>query len=273
MNLEDHAGDIVRKAREAAGLPADQAAALAGLSSAELGSLEKTGVATGPVNYSALAPRIGLDGAKLETIAAGWTPEPIDLSAWREFRVITTTEQGNTVNCYLAWDQATREAALFDTGWAAEPVLALIRKNGLDLRHLFITHTHSDHIAALQPIREAFPQARLHSSSKKAPHDQRNRQDDVIQLGALRITNRETPGHAEDGATYVIENFPDNAPCVAVVGDCIFAGSMGKGFQSTELLREVVRTKILTLPEHTLICAGHGPVTTVGQEKRHNPFF
>ncbi|HYE30088.1 MAG TPA: MBL fold metallo-hydrolase [Methylomirabilota bacterium] len=271
MNLEDHAGDIVRKAREAAGLTREAAATLAGVTPAALEAFEKSG--SGQFNLAGLAPRIGLTAQKLEGILKGWSPAPVDLSLWRELRVISTTEEGNTVNCYLVWDEVTREAALFDTGWHADQILALCRENQLELKHLFITHTHRDHIAALQPIREAFPKIRLHSSSKNAPVDQRNRNNDFIHLGSLRITNRETPGHAEDGVTYIIGNFPEDAAGVAIVGDCIFAGSMGTGFQSTDVLKESVRSKILNLPPDTLLCPGHGPLTTVRQELANNPFF
>jgi len=171
------------------------------------------------------------------------------------------------------WDEITREAALFDTGWDLAPIDALVQENQLELRHLFLTHSHEDHIAALAPIRERYPKIRLHSNIKGAPPDQRNRANDFIHLGNLRITNRETPGHAEDGVTYIVGNFPEDAPNAAIVGDCIFAGSIGRGFVSTELLKQKIREQIFTLPPDTLICPGHGPLTTVRQEKENNPFF
>ena len=103
--------------------------------------------------------------------------------------------------------------------------------------------------------------------------DQRNRPNDFIHLGSLRITHRETPGHAEDGVTYVVGTWPEDAPHVAIVGDAIFAASMGRGNQSWDLARQKVREQILSLPPETLICPGHGPLTTVAEEKEHNPFF
>ena len=87
------------------------------------------------------------------------------------------------------------------------------------------------------------------------------------------MTSRLTPGHAGDGVTYVIENWQGDAPAVAVVGDAIFAGSMGKDFRTPELAQAKVREEILSLPEETLICPGHGPLTTVGEQRLHNPFF
>ncbi len=263
----------MRKARNMSRVTPEPAAQAAGLTVEQLEQLEQSGQAAKNANYIALGKAIGLDGAKLEGIAKGWLPAPKDLSTWRELRCISTEGGGMAVNCYLVWDEVSREAALFDTGWQTGPAQKIIADNQLQLRHIFITHTHEDHVAALSELRQAFPKARLHSSSRSAPVDQRNRANDFIHLGSLRITNRDTPGHAEDGTTYIIGTWPDDAPHVAIVGDAVFAGSMGRGNQSWDLARQKVREQILTLPPETLICPGHGPLTTVAEEKAHNPFF
>lgn len=272
MNLEDHFGDIVRKARLMTNVSADAAAQAAGWTEAELSAVEETGKISGQPNFSALAQLIGLKAAKLQKIANGWLPAETDLSKWVELRQITTTKD-YAVNCYLVWDEITREAALFDTGWNAEPVFKVVEENDLQLKHLFITHTHEDHIAAMGAIREKFPKIHLHTNSKTAPPQHRNRANDFVHLGSLRITNRETPGHAEDGVTYIVGNWPEDAPHVAIVGDAIFAGSIGRGNRSWDLAKEKVRENIFSLPAETLICPGHGPTTTVEQEKANNPFF
>src|SRR5688572_21693231 len=103
MLLEDHAGDIVRKAREAAGLSREEAAKLAGVLTADFEKFEKTGATQ--ISFGALAPKISLSASKLEQIAKGWTPAPVDLSLWRELRTISTTQGGNAVNCYIVWDE------------------------------------------------------------------------------------------------------------------------------------------------------------------------
>jgi glyoxylase-like metal-dependent hydrolase (beta-lactamase superfamily II) len=271
--MEDHLGDILGKGRAASGVEASAAARAAGLTPAEWNALEQTGLPPKPLPFALLGPLLGLDAAKLERIAQGWQPAPADLSLWRELRLITTTAAGNSVNCYLAWDEVSREAALFDTGWDAAPVLRMLRENSLVLRHVFLTHLHQDHVAALGEIQESFPKIRLHSNSKTAPVQNRNRPDDFLHLGSLRVTNRDTPGHAEEGVSYIIGNWPDDAPHVAVVGDALFAGSIGRGNQSWDLARQKVRAQIFSLPPDTLLCPGHGPLTTVAQEKAHNPFF
>jgi hydroxyacylglutathione hydrolase len=273
MNLEDHLGDIICKARAMSGVSAATAAAAAGIPQTELYGLEATGQTARRPDFTALANLIGLNPAKLEAVAKGWHPGEPDLSLWHELRVFTTAGEGLTVNCYLVWDEVTRDAALFDTGLDAKPVLDCIAAEQLQLRHIFITHSHWDHVQALPKIREAWPKARVHSGSKNAPVDQRNKSSEIVPLGGLRVTHRETPGHAEDGVTYLVGNWQEDAPHVAIVGDAIFAGSIGRGNQSWDLARQKVREQILTLPAETLICPGHGPLTTVAEEKANNPFF
>jgi hydroxyacylglutathione hydrolase len=273
MNLEDHAGDIIRKARAMSGVSVPAAAGAAGISETELAALEETGRTDRRPNFAALANLLGLNPPRLEGIVSGWLPAQKDLSRWRELRVFTTAAEGMTVNCYLVWDEVTRDAALFDTGLDAKPILDCLIENQLQLRHIFITHSHWDHVEALPKIRAAWPKARVHAGSPNAPADQRNQPNEIVPLGGLRVTHRETPGHAEDGVTCLVGNWPENAPPVAIVGDAIFAGSIGRGNQSWDLARQKVREQILTLPPDTLLCPGHGPLTTVAEEKAHNPFF
>ena len=254
-------------------LSAAAVAATAGISEADLTAFEATGSPAGKMNFTALARAVGLDPEKFEAVANGWVPTPKALANWRELRQFTTAGEGLTVNSYLVWDAVTREAALFDTGIDAQPVLDCIAAEGLSLRHIFITHSHWDHIDALPEFRAAWPEARLHSNIKKVPASQRNQPVETIPLGGLRIAHRSTPGHAEDGVTYLISHWPGAAPLVAVVGDTIFAGSMGGGNGQWELAKQKIQAEILSLPPATLLCPGHGPLTTVAEEKAHNPFF
>ncbi|MCI0534176.1 MAG: MBL fold metallo-hydrolase [Verrucomicrobiales bacterium] len=273
MSLEDTLGDILRKARQATNVSTEAAAQAAAVPVPEYVLVENSGMLPPKLNLIALATLLDLHPQKLERLASGWLPSVPDLSLWRELRQVTTAGPSYSVHCYLIWDEVTREAALFDTGFDAAPVFELIDKNQLQLKHLFITHTHEDHVAALASIRGKFPKVKLHSNSKHAPVDQRNRANDFIHLGSLRITNRDTPGHAEDGVTYIVGNFPEDAPSAAIVGDAIFAGSMGGAMAQAALAKQKIRDQIFSLPPETLICPGHGPLTTVAQEKANNPFF
>ncbi|HLZ53434.1 MAG TPA: MBL fold metallo-hydrolase, partial [Verrucomicrobiae bacterium] len=180
VNLEDHLGDIIRKARDMSRISPTAAAKAAGLSEAELAALEKSGQTGKQPDFVALAKLVGLDPAKLEGIVKGWLPTEKDLSIWRELRAFTTAGEGMTVNCFLVWDEVTREAALFDTGFDAKPALDCVAGNQLQLRHIFITHSHWDHVEALPKLREAYPKARLHTGSRAAPVDQRNKPNEIV---------------------------------------------------------------------------------------------
>src|SRR5262245_16778712 len=135
MNLEDHLGDVIRKARAMSNVSPADAARAANLTEAALSALEDSGNVHGNPNFDALASVLSLNPFKLKKLAAAWNPTSKDLSLWRELRVVTTSAQGITVNCYLIWDEVSREAALFDTGWEADPILQLIQENQIILRH------------------------------------------------------------------------------------------------------------------------------------------
>ncbi|MBC8325027.1 MAG: MBL fold metallo-hydrolase [Verrucomicrobia subdivision 3 bacterium] len=272
MSLEDHIGDVCRKARLQTGTPISAAAALAGLTEAQLKEWETEGVIEAPVNIAALADRLGLNAAKAQGVANGWEPAPVDLARWGELRVVTTAE-GFEVNSYVAWDAASRVGAIFDTGWFAKDLFRIADEHELDVQHLFITHMHGDHVAAIGDVRKRWAEIVLHSNNSGAPERNRVVPGEAVSVGGLSVTARLTPGHSEDGVTYVIKGWPGNAPAVAVVGDAIFAGSMGKDFNTPELAQSKVREEILTLPGDTLICPGHGPLSTVAEEQANNPFF
>jgi len=272
MQLEDHVGDILGKSRASVGLGLADAAAAAGLGTSDLEELEQTGRSRRPPDYRQLGKVLGLSGAKLEGIAGGWLPQARSLEGWKHLRKITT-DRGMAVNCYLVWDEATREAALFDTGWDAGPVFELVAANGLKLKNLCITHSHADHVAAVEVVSRRVPGITILSGGKTVAASRPLLPGESLKVGGLEVQARLTPGHAEDGVTYVVGNWPDGAPEVAIVGDAIFAGSMGGAGPRLKLARDRVREAILSLGASTLICPGHGPVTTVEEERRYNPFF
>src|SRR5947208_16645214 len=99
MNLEDHLGDVIRKARMMKNVPPQTAAAAARLSEADLTEIESSGKATKPVNFAALGSVLYLDGNKLQQIASGWLPSSKELSTWRELRCFNTQANDISVNC------------------------------------------------------------------------------------------------------------------------------------------------------------------------------
>jgi len=273
MNLEDGLGDILRKARTSTQITAEAAAQSAGLSLDAYVTFERTGQAPAGTHFGPLGELLTLGGSRLEGLSLGWRPVPVDLSRWKRLEMITSAGDDMMVNAFLVWDPESGKAALFDTGFDGRAIIELVLANAMQLEDIFITHSHSDHVAALPELRQRFPGVRLHSGSRRAPLDQQLKPGSVFALGRLAIGHRPTPGHAEDGVTYLITGWPDEAPAVAVVGDAIFAGSMGGARDQLELARGQVRGEILSKSEATLICPGHGPVTTVGQEKTNNPWF
>lgn len=199
-----------------------------------------------------VAGLLKLDGQKLAGLALdGWTPAPKDTARWGHLAMISSDYGGGIVNCYLQWDD-DRQAALFDTGVDGDAVLRLVAREKLNLAGIFITHGHHDHVEALPEIQRQHPQAKV--------------RHDSAQVGRLRVQAVKTPGHSADGVTYIV------GP-VAYVGDSLFAGSVGGANHSYDGLLRNVRTHILSLPDDTLLCPGHGPMTTVAEEKAHNPFF
>lgn len=273
MPLEDHAGDVIAKSRKMKSINAAVVAEAAGLSATELAEYEDEGVLKRELNWVAVAELLALDADKLERVARGWVPKSADLSAWHGFRQITTNGPTMDVHAYLVWDEGSREAAIIDTGFDPKPIFEIIESENLTPRFLLITHMHGDHVAGLEEIRDRFPNIAIRTDADSAPGNSRNRRDEIIKLGELRISNRDTPGHAMDGVTYVVEGFAGAGEPIAIVGDAIFAGSMGGAPTAGSLAKQKVREQILTLPESTLLCPGHGPLTTVGEEKSNNPFF
>jgi len=273
MQLEDHAGDIVRKARSRAEVSLVAAAQAAGVSEELFAQFEDNGAWPTTANLSAVAKLVQLDDAKLAAIVAGWVPAVTDLTRWPELRVITTGRRSFTVNAFLIWDVETRAAALFDTGFDAAPILAEVAQHHLQLRALAITHGHPDHVACLKVLARQFPAATIWAPPAVHPGSKPLAPGEAFALGSLTISARATPGHADDGVTYVINGWLGGAPAVAVVGDTLFAGSVGKPEESWPLALGKVREEILSLPGETLLCPGHGPLTTVAEERMHNPFF
>ena len=174
------------------------------------------------------------------------------------------------VNAYLVWDPVTRAAAAFDTGADSGEMVRFANRHKLNVQLILLTHAHADHVADLPRLREetgadVFAPAR-ESVPGAEPIDEGKR----FRLGNLQIDARLTWGHSPGGMTYVVTGL---ARPIAIVGDSLFAGSMGGGNVSyKDALRNNLE-KILTLPDETIICPGHGPMTSVGEEKRHNPFF
>jgi hydroxyacylglutathione hydrolase len=272
LPLEDHTGDIISKAQRGLGFTNEALTQRAAISNAQLRALK-----AGQGDDDALrrvATVLGLGGDQMIALRrGGWAPAPPP--AIDGFRMFTTPFGDMTVNAYLAWDTATRQAVVFDTGADASPLLAGVRELRLAIELILITHAHVDHVMEL-PRLLAATQARAWVNARDADEEDFPRGVETFAtgqsfvLGRIRIETRLTSGHSAGQTTYLLRGL---RPLVAVVGDSLFAGSMGGGMVSYADQLRNNREQIMTLPDDTVLACGHGPLTTVGEERRNNPFF
>jgi len=175
-----------------------------------------------------------------------------------------------TVNSYLIWDPKSDNGVCFDTGADATGMLKFAADRKIRIQMILLTHTHPDHIADLERLKNLTEAAAFVSKNEPTAGAETFEAGHRFVVGTLQIETRQTSGHSRGGITYVVDGLPRR---IAVVGDSMFAASMGGGLVSYQDALENNSQKILTLPDDTVLCPGHGPLTTVGEEKVHNPFF
>jgi glyoxylase-like metal-dependent hydrolase (beta-lactamase superfamily II) len=265
--LEDTWVDVLQKALRGQGLTEESLAKRTGLSLGDTRSLLSGKLA--PDHLLAAAHVLGLWGDRLLSLARGqYHPGSIDLP---EGMVMLTSTWGEMlVHSYLAWDRTTRQAVAFDTGADASEMLNLIRDQQLKLGLILLTHGHGDHLFDLDRIVEKTGATAWIGEKENIPGVSVFAAGKDFVLGHLRIETRSTHGHAPGGITYVIHGL--ESP-VAVVGDALFAGSMGGPNVSYADCLRTNRKEILSLPPETILGPGHGPLTSVGLERANNPFF
>ena len=265
--LEDTFADIIGKAQRGLGLSDTDLEIRAGISESDLIVLK--GGTFDPLVIRSLAPVLGLNTEALVALGAGtYMPAPVAL---RGLECFNTPFGDMTVNSYLVWDEATKDAVAFDTGADATPMLEFLRERGLALKSLFLTHTHGDHIFDLDRLVEktgaaAFVGNREPALEGAEPFEAGK----PFSIGGLSVGTRLTWGHAQGGITYVVQGLEKN---LAIVGDAVFAGSMGGGAVSYADALHTNRAEIMSLPDETILACGHGPLTTVGEQKISNPFL
>ena len=203
-------------------------------------------------------------------------------------RVICLTNGVYQENCYILADPETGDAAIIDPGEESELILRRVETEGLSLRAVWLTHAHLDHILGVKDVVErsgaplpmhpadrplydgiAEQGAWLGVTAPQLPapdHDLAH--GDALQLGGFEFEVRHVPGHSPGSVAFVGHG-------VAIVGDAIFAGSVGRvdlpGGDGGTLLASI-RDQLMTLPDETIVYSGHGPETTIGAERRMNPF-
>ncbi len=265
--LEDNFNDVIGKAQRGLSLSDAELAQQAGVSVADL-ERAKTGAFDESV-VRKLAPVLGLGAAALVALGRNqWYPK--DPGEVPGLACFNTTYEDMTVNAYLIWDPESENGVCFDTGADASAMIRFAAQREIRIQMVLLTHTHPDHIADLGRLTRQTEAKAFASEFEGLVGVETFEAGHNFRVGPLIIGTRSTTGHSRGGITYVVQGL---ARHVAVVGDALFAGSMGGGLISYE---EALRTncqEILTLPNDTVLCPGHGPLTTVGEEKVANPFF
>ena len=194
-------------------------------------------------------------------------------------------------NCSIIWDEQ-KNAAIIDAGDDAEKIIQFVEHNQLNVQKLLITHGHLDHIMAVDMLRKYFNVEVFGSHQEDQPLFERLdeiclqyglpsipaflpdhwlNEDDVLGVGALCFKVRHLPGHSPGHI-----GFFDFENRIAFTGDVLFQNSIGrtdlyKG--SFEQLIQTIHTKLFDLDDDFIILPGHGRHTTIGQEKKSNPFL
>jgi hydroxyacylglutathione hydrolase len=207
--------------------------------------------------------------------------------------IVTLTLGPVQTNTYLVADSGTRDAAVIDPAWDGQLILSEAQSRGWRIAHLWYTHAHFDHIGGAAGIADAsegpLPLVALHPNDHvlwraggggalfgfaidPGPEPTIDFiQGQILKLGSVEFEVRFTPGHTTGHCVLYVASKK-----LCFCGDLIFNGSVGR----TDLpggdwdtLVNSIKTQIFTLPDETRLLSGHGPETTVGQEKQFNPFL
>ncbi len=264
--LEDNYTDIIGKAQRGLGIGDEELSKRSGVSAADLASL-KSGEFNEPATRK-VAAVLSLGAETLVELGKkAWYPEPQQVSGLACFN---TPYEDIAVNSYLVFDPKTKEGAAFDTGATCAGMLEYAEQNKIKITMILLTHTHIDHIVDLDKLKKATNAPAYVGDKEKFPNAEAFAAGKTFKIGNLKIESRLTCGHARGGITFVISGLERR---LAIVGDAIFAASMGGGAISYAEALGTNRKEIFSLPDETILCCGHGPLTTVGEQKKHNPFY
>jgi glyoxylase-like metal-dependent hydrolase (beta-lactamase superfamily II) len=194
-------------------------------------------------------------------------------------------------NCYVVGDEVSGEGALVDPGDEATRIALAVEQTGLEIGQIIITHAHIDHVGAIASlVAEYACPVLMHEEAeamlKTVPQqammmglrfgqvpkvDRHVADEEVLEVGSLRLRSLYTPGHAPGHLAFLVEGEE-----VVFSGDALFAGSVGRvdlPGGSLEVLMRSIEDRLMPLPDDTRVLSGHGPETTIGRERMTNPFL
>ncbi len=208
-------------------------------------------------------------------------------------QILTIVSRPFDQNSYVAWLQGRGDCLVIDPGFEPGKIVSTVEKHGLTPAVLLLTHGHSDHIAGNAALKERWPECPIVIGVNEAdklinparnlsakfgipltspPADRLVKDGETIEYAGFKLEVREIPGHSSGHVVFI---WRENNPPVVFGGDVLFAGSIGRtDFPdgSFDQLAAGIREHLFTLPDETIVLSGHGPATTVGQEKQTNPF-
>lgn len=268
LPVEDEFNDVLSKAQKGLGISTEVLARKADVSENEIRAARRGEFDAGVVE--ALGRALGLNVPALLKLRPGiWRPEAVEQISG--FAMVCSPFHKWKVNAFLAWDEASKRAVAFDTGSTAAPLIACLEANGLELEAVILTHAHWDHCDGTPALLGKWPRARVFMGAKDKDIGvplEKIADGFHFELGALHVSGFDTPGHTAGGMSFQIDGLPRK---VAVVGDALFAGSMGGANVSfADMLAAMQR--ILALDPDTVLAPGHGPLTTVAEERVANCF-
>lgn len=269
--LEDEFGDILQKARDGKNWSQDQLADAVGVSVDQVRRMERYETLPDDAALKDIAEALNLHAPSLMAIAReSWAPQPPQPDPALDLICLDVFMGLYPVKCYLIRCKDTHESAVVDTGANPNEIIKKARELNLQPSKILLTHNHPDHAGGLNVLDREYGCPAWIGKNEARPSGSRDLRlldgGETLTVGQLEVETLSTPGHTAGGISYRIHN-------TVLSGDCIFAGSMGRANASWSGLYASITKVLFALPDETLLHPGHGPATTVGEEKKHNPFF
>jgi hydroxyacylglutathione hydrolase len=272
--LEDELGDVLEKALRRSALAEDALARASGVPAGKIRDAIDYRPDLTMDEIRRLAEALGLNEVGLCALGCGQYPLPevdgLPFSIWP----IPMPHGIGVVNAYIVAGDGAGESLLFDTGAGMTALARNWPEQVRDLAAVFLTHVESEHAGALCAVISRFGATSAYiPQGASAPCGLPAGEGAVLEFGSLEVTVFGTPGHAAAHNCYLVRSSAPASRALLVSGDLVFAGSAGGGYFCHRQLKTHLRRVLEAVPPSTVIAPGHGPLTTVENELRFNPFL